>query len=89
MGDISDKADVECSVPQGSIPGPLLFVLFVNDLPHNINKCKIVLYADDTVLMFYHPDLNSIQLHLESDIEHASKWLYNNKLYMNFKILIS
>ncbi len=41
MGAISDKTDVECGMPQGSILDSLLFVLFTNDLPDNISKCKI------------------------------------------------
>ena len=83
MGAISDKADVECGVMQRSILGPLLFVLFVNDLPNYIDKCKIVLYADDTVLMFLHSDVNTIQQHFDSDLENASRWLCNNKLHLN------
>ncbi len=60
MGAISDKANAECGVPQGSILGSFLFVLFVNDLPDNRDKFKIFIYADDTGLMFSHPDIKLV-----------------------------
>ncbi len=64
-GTISDRLNVTCGVPQGSILGPLLFVLFVNDLPNYIENCKIVLYVDDTALMFADNNPENIKSNLE------------------------
>ena len=54
---ISDWGEITHGVPQGSIFGPLLFLLYINDFPHSINKNnKIVLFADDTNLIISNPD---------------------------------
>ena len=56
----SDKAIIICGVPQGSILGPLLFLLYVNDMVHAVN-CDLLLYADDTGLIFQHKGINIIE----------------------------
>ena len=52
----STSADLRCGVPQGSILGPLLFLLYINDMPQAVD-CDQFLYADDTCLLFQHKDL--------------------------------
>ena len=47
---MSDKLEVYCGVPQGSILGPLLFLIYVNDLPGAITFPTVHMYADDTVI---------------------------------------
>ena len=50
--EISDPCLITLGVPQGSILGPFLFVLSVNDLPIDLERCQILMYADDTVMYF-------------------------------------
>ena len=57
---LSDKALISCGVPQRSILGPLLFLLYVNDMVQAVN-CDLLLYADDTGLVFQHKDINIIE----------------------------
>ena len=47
---VSDSKSITCGVPQGSILGPLLFIIYVNDLPTAINHFETIIYADDTTL---------------------------------------
>ena len=57
---VSDKAIIICGVSQGSILGPLLFLLYVNDMVQAVN-CDLLLYANDTGLIFQHKDINIIE----------------------------
>ena len=77
---ISESVDVLSGVPQGSILGPLLFVLFINDIYENINKdSNIALFADDTKIW---RDINSESdcKPLQNDINTLSIWSRNNKM---------
>ena len=58
----SEPGNLLCGVPQGSILGPLLFLLYINDLPEAID-CELLLYADDTCLIFQHKLLPTLNRH--------------------------
>ena len=69
----SDKAVIICGVPQGSILGPLLSLLYVNDMVQAVN-CNLLLYADDTGLIFQHQDINIIEHQLNRHFLNICDW---------------
>ncbi len=69
----SDYHNVNCNVPQGSLLGPLLFIVYINDLQKWFQNSKVVLYAGDSLLLYAHGDVNIINSALEEDIKCASK----------------
>ena len=81
-GSRSDFLDVTCGVPQGSILGPLLFLLYINDLHISVN-CGLSLYADDSALFYAHKDPAQISLHLSEQLTSCKRWLIDNKLSLH------
>ena len=79
----SDPGDLNCGVPQGSILGPLLFLLYVNDMPQAI-ECDLMLYADDSVLLFTHKNVDVINDQLNRDFNSLCEWFVDNKLSIHF-----
>ena len=80
---VSSFKHVPVGVPQGSVLGPLLFLIFVNDLPYCINHCEISLYADDTVIYFSSNNACDLENKLNSDLKHLCRWFNDNLLTLN------
>ena len=68
---------VSCGVPQGSILGPLLFTLLINEFDLQINHCEIILYADDAVVYCADKSCENIESQLNIDIDQVAQWLVN------------
>ena len=70
---------LSCGVPQGSILGPPLFLLYVNDMPKAVS-CELLLYADDTCLICMRKDIKTIEHQLNKDLSSLCEWFIDNKL---------
>ena len=79
----SDKAIIICGVPQGSILEPLLFLLYVNDMVQAVN-CDLLLYADNTGLIFQLKDIDITEHQLNRIFSNVSDWFVDNKLSIHF-----
>ena len=81
-GTRSEFLPVTCGVPQGSILGPLLFLVYINDMSISLS-CKLSLYADDSALLFSHRDSNIIASRLSSELSRCKQWLVDNRLSLH------
>lgn len=72
-------------VPQGTILGPLLFVVFFDDFRETLQNCDIVQYADDTVIFAADSNINEISRVLNEDLENISEYCFKNELLLNLK----
>ena len=82
-GITSSHRDITVGVPQGSILGPLLFLIYINDLPASLEKLTPVLFADDTNLVIRGDSLEQLCSALNSDLEVLSDYFRANKLKLN------
>ena len=82
QGTLSSEELVSCGVPQGSILGPLLFTLYVNDMSSAIT-CDLCLYADDSMLLVSGNNVEEIEKTLNTEMNEISKWLQANKLSLH------
>ena len=82
---IADPLPVPCGVPQGSILGPRLSTIYVNDLPLSIPNSITYLYADDTAITVTAKSIESLEMKLNSALNNVSQWFQVNKLFLNSK----
>ena len=83
QGKYSCIARIDCGVPQGSILGPLLFLLYVNDMKQAVD-CDLFLYADDSCLVYQHKDVQEIGRNLNKNFSNVCDWFVDNKLSIHF-----
>ncbi|MCG8049290.1 MAG: reverse transcriptase family protein [Candidatus Thiodiazotropha taylori] len=88
---ITDKTDrssfqnVHSGVPQGSVLGPVLFLLFVNDMPLFIHDAYIDIYADDTTLHTASKDSKTVENNLQIGTDNFKTWCLSNKMFINIE----
>ena len=82
---VSSPAVVTCRVPRGSNVGPLLFLIYVNDLPNCLSFSNASLFADDTNLTTSGISVEVVQSQLNEDLEKVHRWLLANKLNLKIK----
>ena len=82
-GHASYIANLSSSVPQGSVLGPLLFILYVNDMNNCCTDANLVHYADDTTALFCHENLTSLYEMMNTQLNNIDNWLRANRLSIN------
>ena len=81
----SEVAEIKHGVPQGSVLGPLLFLIYINDLNFAIKHSKTFHFADDTCLLYSHTSLKKLNAKVNHDLKLMSEWLRANKISLNAK----
>ena len=79
----SSQLPITQGVPQGSVLGPLFYLIYANDLPESVNNCEIVLYVDDTVLFTANRSFERSVRKLQGDLHALSDWCNDNGIMAN------
>ena len=82
-GFISENVEMNYGVPQGSVLGPLLFLIYINDLHCAFKYSSTIHFADDTTLLINNKSLKQLQKHLNYDLRFLRNWLSANKISLN------
>ena len=77
--------DILHGVPQGSILGPLLFSIYINDFRNCLKYSEAIMFADDTTLLFKDSNMETLNQKVNNDLASATDWLAENKLSLNVK----
>jgi hypothetical protein len=80
---MSKTRTVKCGIPQGSNLGPLLFLLYINDLPNCLTPSSASMFADDTNISTNGKTNDELQERINVDLENVHQWLLANKLTLN------
>ena len=81
---VSSKTEgIDVGVPQGSCLGPLLFLIYINDLPQAAQNLTVSMYADDTSLCYQSSDINELNEAINNDLKQLDFWLQGNELSLN------
>ena len=81
----SELRELSCGVPQGSILGPLLFLIYINDLPNISNKLDIFLFADDTNIYYENESFKELEKIVNKELKNLYLWLSINRLALNIE----
>ena len=79
----SGYREINIGVLQWSVGGPILFLVYINDLPSVLNTLKTTLFSDDTVVSLAHPNLTSLVMSVSSELNVLCDWFQNNRLLLN------
>ena len=79
----SSTQNITCGVPQGSLLGPLLFIIYINDLPKSSTLLSFLLFADDSSLFLTHQNPITLLDMLNAELNYVNDWIRTNKLSLN------
>ena len=80
----SDVGILNCGVPQGSLLGPLPFLIYINELPQALNKTGSYLYTDDICIFYQDKNVEKIEKVLNKEFSSLCEWFIDNKLSIHF-----